>query len=260
MHPQFLEYNLHPDVTAFSTKRAGGVGQGAYSSFNITHYSGDSDKNVIANRTLLCNHLKINDAQLILPHQTHGTDILEIDKEFLSLDAPSRTPLLYSVDALYTREKGICIGVSTADCIPVLLYDKESGTVAAIHAGWRGTVAGIIEKSIHAMKNSCNINPATTQAIIAPGISLDAFEVGDEVYEAFRAASFPMEKISRRYGERWHIDLPCANMLQLLSCGLCESNITLSGICTYLSHNEFFSARRLGIKSGRIFNGIMINP
>lgn len=257
---ELLKYNTPTEITAFSTKRAGGVGQGTYSSFNITHYCGDSHQNVTANRTLLCNHLKINDTQLILPHQTHGTDILEIDKKFLSLDTPSRTPLLYSVDALYTREKGICIGVSTADCIPVLLYDKESSTVAAIHAGWRGTVAGIVEKSIHAMKHTCNINPATTQAIIAPGISLDAFEVGDEVYDAFRAASFPMEKIARRYDERWHIDLPCANMLQLLSCGLIESNITLSGVCTHFSHNEFFSARRLGIKSGRIFNGIMINP
>ena len=257
---ELLKYNTPTEITAFSTKRAGGVGRGTYSSFNITHYCGDSHQNVTANRALLCSHLKITDTQLILPHQTHGTDILEINKDFLALDTSSRTQQLYSVDALYTREKGICIGVSTADCIPELLYDKESSTVAAIHAGWRGTVARIVEKSIHAMKHTCNLNPSTTQAIIAPGISLDAFEVGDEVYDTFRAATFPMERIARRYGERWHIDLPRANMLQLLSCGLSEEKITLSGVCTHTSHNEFFSARRLGIKSGRIFNGIMINP
>ncbi|MBR2607562.1 MAG: peptidoglycan editing factor PgeF [Bacteroidaceae bacterium] len=255
---ELLKYPTPPGITAFSTKRHGGVGEGAYSSFNITHYCGDSHENVTANRALLCTHLGIDDTQLILPHQTHGTDIIEIDKKFLALDTPTRAGRLYSVDALFTREKGICIGVSTADCIPVLLCDETSGTIAAIHAGWRGTVARIVEKSILAMRRTCNINPATTRAIIAPGISLDAFEVGDEVYDAFRAASFPMEKIARRYGERWHIDLPRANSLQLLSCGLSEANIHHSGICTYFSHADFFSARRLGIKSGRVFNGIII--
>ena len=255
---KLLKYKTDASVVAFSTMRHGGAGKGSYSSFNITHYCGDNKENVAANRASLCSELKIGDTELILPHQTHGTEIIEINREFVTLDASTRTKRLYSVDALFTREKGLCIGVSTADCIPVLLHDKESSTVAAIHAGWRGTVAGIVEKSIIAMKSRCNLNPATTKAIIAPGISLDAFEVGDEVYDAFREASFPMERVARRYGEKWHINLPEANRLQLLSCGLREENILLSGICTYTSHDDFFSARRLGIKSGRIFNGIMI--
>lgn len=255
---ELLKYPTPDKIIAFSTKRSGGVSSGNYSGFNITHYCGDDAEHVAANRALLCAHLNIDDKNLILPHQTHGTDILCIDKKFLALDASARIEQLHSIDAIYTREEGICIGVSTADCIPLLLYDQSSGTIAAIHAGWRGTVARIVEKSIFAMKASCNLNPTTTCAIIAPGISLDAFEVGDEVYDAFRAASFPMESITRRYGERWHIDLPRANHQQLLSCGLREENITLSGICTHTSHEVFFSARRLGIKSGRNFNGIMI--
>lgn len=254
---ELQKYSTPTGVTAFSTKRGGGVGQGAYSTFNITHYCGDSPENVAANRALLCSHLKIDDTQLILPHQTHGTDIVEIDKAFLTLDACERVARLHSVDAVCTREKGICIGVSTADCIPVLLYDSSSGTVAAIHAGWRGTVAGIVEKSIRTMQRTCNLCPATTYAIIGPGISLDAFEVGDEVYDTFRAASFPMDSLARRYGQRWHIDLPQANRLQLLACGLSDVNIFQSGLCTYTLHEEYFSARRLGIKSGRIFNGII---
>lgn len=254
---ELQKYSTPTGVTAFSTKRGGGVGQGAYSTFNITHYCGDSPENVAANRALLCCHLKIDDTQLILPHQTHGTDIVEIDNTFLALDASQRAARLHSVDAVYTREKGICIGVSTADCIPVLLYDLSSGIIAAIHAGWRGTVAGIVQKSIHTMQRTCNLCPATTHAIIGPGISLDAFEVGDEVYDTFRAASFPMDSIARRYGQRWHIDLPQANRLQLLACGLSDVNIFQSGLCTYTLHEEYFSARRLGIKSGRIFNGII---
>ena len=255
---ELLKYDTDANITAFSTKRQGGVSNGNYSSFNITHYCGDSPENIAANKAQLCSLLGIDESSLILPHQTHGTQLLEIDKDFLALDGPARVQRLHSVDALFTREKGICIGVSTADCIPVLLYDPASGTVAAIHAGWRGTVAGIVEKSILAMKDTCRLNLATTHAIIAPGISIDAFEVGDEVYDTFHSASFPMDQIASRYGERWHIDLPQANRLQLLSCGLDATNIHLSGVCTYTSHNDFFSARRLGIKSGRIFNGIMI--
>ena len=253
-----LKYEIGASVVAFSTKRAGGVGQGAYSSFNITHYCGDSTENVVANRALLCAELGVEDERLILPHQTHGTEVVEIDKAFLSLDAASRAQSLHAVDAIFTREKAICIGVSTADCIPVLLYDEKSGAVAAIHAGWRGTVAGIVAKTLRAMKERYGTDFSSAKAVIAPGISLDSFEVGDEVYDAFREASFPMEQIARRYGEKWHIDLPAANRLQLIAGGLSSENILLSGVCTFVSHDIFFSARRLGIKSGRIFNAIMI--
>jgi copper oxidase (laccase) domain-containing protein len=100
-------------------------------------------------------------------------------------------------------------------------------------------------------------------AIIGPGISLESFEVGDEVYNEFAKAGFPMESIARRYpttngGMKWHIDLWEANRLQLMECGIDEKSIKVAGICTYKNHAEFFSARRLGINSGRIFNGIML--
>ena len=255
---EWLKYDINAPVVAFSTKRAGGVGQGAYSSFNITHYCGDTPENVAANRALLCAELGIEDEKLILPHQTHGTTAVEIDSTFLALDASLRAQQLQSVDAVFTRERGVCIGVSTADCIPVLLYDKKSGVAAAIHAGWRGTVAGIVEKTLLAIKERYDTDFSMATAVIAPGISLDSFEVGDEVYEAFREASFPMESIARRYGAKWHIDLPEANRLQLIAGGVPEENVLLSGVCTFSSHDVFFSARRLGIKSGRIFNGVLI--
>ena len=78
---ELLKYPTPAEVTAFSTKRGGGVGQGAYSTFNVTHYCGDSDENVTANKALLCSSLGIDPTRLILPHQTHGTDLLEIDKD-----------------------------------------------------------------------------------------------------------------------------------------------------------------------------------
>ena len=98
-------------------------------------------------------------------------------------------------------------------------------------------------------------------ACIGPGISLASFEVGDEVYEAFRTESFPMEYISvwKPETHKHHIDLWAANRLQLSDFGVPPRQIENAGICTYEQHEDFFSARRLGIKSGRVLSGIMIN-
>ena len=95
-------------------------------------------------------------------------------------------------------------------------------------------------------------------AVVVPGISLAAFEVGDEVYEAFRLAGFPMDRIARKQ-EKWHIDLWEANRLQLLDFGVPSAAIETAGICTYTHCDDFFSARRLGIRSGRMLTGIMLN-
>jgi len=148
--------------------------------------------------------------------------------------------------------------VSTADCIPLLLYDPRHHAVCAIHAGWRGTVARIAEKAASAMTETYGTQPSDLVAQIGPGISLDSFEVGQEVYDAFAAAGFNMPTISKRYA-KWHIDLPECNRQQLIASGLRADRITLSGICTYKACDTFFSARRLGIDSGRIFTGILIN-
>lgn len=246
------------DVSAFSTAREGGVGTGAYAGFNITHYCGDSELNVQHNRKLLCKHLGIADDALILPRQTHGTAVLCIDEQFLSLSAGERVGCLHAVDSVVTDVAQVCIGVSTADCVPVLLYDAVKRVVAAVHAGWRGTVGRIAERTLAAMKERYGTDACNVKAVIGPSISLEAFEVGDEVYDVFAAVAFPMELIARKVGEKWHIDLWEANRLQLLACGVKPSAIEVCGICTYNNVENFFSARRLGVESGRIFNGIIL--
>ena len=245
-------------VRVFSTTREGGVGVGAYAGFNGTQYCGDNERAVSQARSTLCGELGIAVERLILPHQTHGCDVLCIDEQFMLLPNEELAELLYAKDAVVTDVRNLCIGVSTADCVPVLLYDAVKGVVAAVHAGWRGTVACIVEKCIAAMRERYGVSPTDVRAVIGPSISLDAFEVGDEVYNVFAAAAFPMERIARRMGCKWHIDLWEANRLQLLACGVREESIEVSGVCTYTHCDEFFSARRLGIKSGRIFSGIMI--
>ena len=246
---------MSDDVIAFSTKRGGG--EGCYDAFNITHYCGDKEEHVAACREELCVELNIEDDNLILPRQTHETNIINIDKKFLSLSKTERDNQLYGIDAIITSLPSVCIGVSTADCVPILLYDTERKIVAAIHAGWRGTVQRIVEKTVAYMQDKFSTSPHAIMAVICPSIGVEAFEVGDEVYDAFLDEGFDMTKIAKRY-KKWHINLWEANRIQLLRCGVASENIQLASICTYTYHNEFFSARRLGINSGRIFNGIMI--
>lgn len=255
---RLLEYNMGEGIRAFSTTREGGVGTETYAGFNITHYCGDNPEAVVQNRAFLCAELAISDNRLLLPHQTHGCEVLCIDETFLALSPGEQTALLYGKDAVVTDISRLCIGVSTADCVPVLLCDAVRGVVAAVHAGWRGTVARIVEKALQTMQQRYGCSPDDVQAVVGPSISLDAFEVGDEVYDAFCGAGFLPELVARRFGGRWHIDLWEANRLQLVACGVRDDSIAVCGICTYSRCDEFFSARRLGINSGRIFNGIMI--
>lgn len=264
---RMLEYELmkaYPNISCFSTTRKGGFSEGNYSSFNCNGYCGDEPTNVLRNRELLCNLLPQRPIELVIPRQTHDTQVRVIDALYIDMYMQEyRDPMeipesLKGVDALVTDIPGYCLCISTADCVPVMLYDARKQVIAAIHAGWRGTVGRIVEKVFAMMEEKYGSEGKDIVACIGPSISLDAFEVGEEVYEAFQTAGFDMHRIARKK-EKWHIDLWEANRLQLLDCGLEEQNIEVSAICTYRNETDFFSARRLGIRSGRILSGIMLH-
>lgn len=247
--PQLTYYNMGAGVTAFSTTRQGGCSTGNYAAFNINGYCGDDIVHIAANKVALCSLLGIECDYLVMPHQVHDCVVRRID-------GPQQETL-EGVDAVMTNVSQLCIGVSTADCIPILLFDPVHRAVSAVHAGWRGTVLRIVEKAVEAMQESYDTEAADLQAVVGPGISLNSFEVGDEVYDQFQAAGFEMEAISRR-DEKWHINLPECNRLQLVESGVLPSHIQMTNICTFQACDRFFSARRLGIQSGRIFTGILL--
>lgn len=267
--PMLKEYTIADSVVAFSTTRQGGASLGAYSSFNINEYCGDTAEHIAENRRLLAQRLGIAPDHIILPHQVHGAEVRQIGADYLQLPENERKMIVEGVDALVTNQRGICIGVSTADCIPVLLYDEVHHAVAAIHAGWRGTVQRIVQTTIDMMHLYYHTQPSELRAIIGPGISRDSFEVGDEVYEEFLQEGFDMAVVAcqrpnmKKEGSvdqplKWHIDLPQCNALLLCQSGVPADHIQSSGICTYQHSDQFFSARQLGIQSGRIFTGIML--
>ncbi len=199
----------------------------------------------------------IAEQRVIMPHQVHGDRLLHITPTFLALPPAVQAEQLEGVDAVCTTLRGVCIGVSTADCVPVLLYDSHTQTIAAVHAGWRGTAQRLVQKVI----TSITAGDAThLRAVIGPSISCAHYEVGQEVYDTFLAAGFPMADIAVR-GAQWHIDLARSNAYQLIESGVQAENIYLSPLCTYANPTLLFSARREQrgtTKCGRNFNAILL--
>lgn len=194
---------------------------------------------------------------VITGHQVHGTAVAVVK------DPDTGRSQLEGFDALITDVKGCTIGVRTADCIPVLLYDPVHEAVAAIHSGWKGTLGRISQKTIVRMKETFGTCPEDLIAVIGPGICRNCFQVGEEVVDLFKGNGFDIDPIYFWDGPRQdgnmkgghHLDLVEANRLLLLECGVPATGISVSGICTY-EDDRFYSARRDGTDCGRNINAI----
>lgn len=247
-------YNLGKDIVAFTTDRTQGRDMCRINEAIISHFSN------------LQGRIKTG----LYPHQTHTDNVFHITDEFQTLPEAEKKNRLEGIDAVISNVPDVIMGISTADCIPVLIYDPEHHAAAAIHAGWKGTVKRIVEKSLVRMHETFGTNPAKCVAAIGPGISLESFEVGDEVGEAFVNEGFDIENVSVRLPKmnvnhptdekRLHLDLKEINRCQLLSLGVLAENIEVSPIDTY-TDERFFSARREqkgDVKCGRILSGFVI--
>lgn len=246
-------------ISHFFTTRQGGVSRGmAYGSMNPGLYTTDDPEAVRRNLAILAERIGLSVERIVMPHQTHEDRLLTIDADFLAKPMAEQRQRLEGVDGLVTAEPRVCVAVSTADCVPLLLYAPDQGVVAAVHAGWRGTVKGIAQKAVRQLQSEFGCDPSQVRAGIGPSISQAAFEVGEEVVEAFASAGMPLYRLMRRdpnYGKA-HIDLWGANRWQLMEAGVAAGHIEVAGICTYSQWERFFSARRLGVQSGRIVSGI----
>ena len=254
---RFDNLSVYSELQHFTTTIDGGVSVGNYTSFNLGTSSGDELQNVIENRKRFCKAIEISPNRLFIPFQTHSNHVVAIDRDFLHLPTEKQQKLLQNTDALLTHEKGIAIGITTADCVPILIYDPKKQVLAAIHAGWRGTVNKIVLKTIFKMIQEFNSKPEDLLAGIGPSICQECFEVGEEVIEAFKEEEFPIEKImiQNKQTLKYHIDLWKANKILLIQQGISTRNIEISGLCTVTHPNLFFSARRQTIHSGRMITG-----
>lgn len=254
-YPILSKFN---EILHFTSTRTGGVSQGYYASLNLGKFSNDDPKNIHENFTRFLKEINISKNQLHLPFQTHEDVVLNIDDKFLNQKEKNQQEKLHGVDAVITNLPNQCVGVSTADCVPILIYDPVKKVVGAAHAGWRGTCSRIAKKTVNAMKEHYHSNPTVLVAVLGASISPNMYEVGDELITYFQEKNFDIDKIFFKKKENYHLDLWTANKLILLEAGILEKNIEVSGYCTFTEHERFFSARQLGIKSGRMVSGIMI--
>lgn len=241
-----------PGIVSMSTCRGCVVDSDSYSGFNACHYTGDDMEHVTTCRKRLCNMLQIPLENLIIPRQTHSLNVAVID------DVPFDANKLENIDALVTTLPNVAIAINTADCVPIVMVDEEAGVIAVAHSGWKGTVGKIASATIVKMVE-CGANPLHIKVAMGPCICGDCFEVGDEVVEQFEVHGFDTPQIIlRSYGAKSHIDLPQACRKSLIEAGVLDSNITLPTHCSRCNSTEFFSARRLGINSGRTLTIAMI--
>ena len=245
-------------VEAFSTMRGDVDRRNAYSGVNLCDYVGDDALHVLDGRLMLAMRLGVDLDDLVMPRQTHSCRVAVIDEKFRALDIDKQEAALEGVDASVTSLPGVVIGVNTADCVPIVLVDEVAGVIAVAHAGWRGTVGRIAGKVVEEMcrQGAC---ADRIQAAMGPSICQDCFEVGDEVVEAFSQAHFEVDALVKRNTAtgKAHIDLRAANRAVLVAAGIPAANIVISQHCSRCEHERFFSARRLGIHSGRTFTGIV---
>ena len=253
----FALFDAMPEVRTFVTTRNGAVEGDVYSSSNMGLHTGDNPDRVAANRQRLCLSLGLD--KLITPRQIHGTEVFPVTADFLARDPENQTVCLDGKDAVMTDCPGVAIAVSTADCVPLLFYDQVHKACAAVHAGWRGMVAHIIRLTVGAMTARYGIEAASLLVAVGPSIGPGCFEVGDEVVQAFVSAGFDEAAVVRRYpSARPHIDLWAAALEELLACGVDLAHVEVAGVCTRTHSEEFFSARALGLHSGRFLTGISL--
>lgn len=230
----FKGYNI---IAAQST-RQGGVSTAPMASLNLGLSVNDDKKNVLENRRLFFESLGIKPDQLAISKQVHGNDVQVVTKPIMEGD----------YDAKITNKRNVFLVISIADCTPILIYDTKNNAVAAIHAGWRGTVGKIVTNTLLKMKEHYETNGADCKAFIGACIGYDNFEVGEDVAQHFDAAFKRFDTVKQKY----FVDLKKANSEQLIALGVHKENIEISNYCTVQNNDLFFSHRKEKGKTGRM--------
>jgi len=237
---------------AFFT-RVGGVSTGPFESLNFSVAVGDELEAVSANLAAASRSLGVEDAKLCFVSQVHGARAAVVH------GGQSRDDLLQlEADAVVTGTPGVACAVRTADCVPVLLADLETGFVAAAHAGWRGVVGGVLGAAVEELR-ALSGEEGRIVAAIGPHISLDAFEVSEDVALQIQSVCHKAV-VSRTYGDRPHVDLRVAVRDHLVRAGVPDASVDDVEGCTMLDGSRFFSYRRDGARSGRHLSAIVCRP
>lgn len=229
--------------------RTGGISKPPFASLNFDTRDGDNIENVEHNKSMAGRLFGFDVPRLLTINQVHGNDVLIIDKPVKDISGISKT----SADAIITNQYGIAIGILTADCVPILLADPVKKLISVVHAGWRGTVKRIVQKTIEIMINHFDSDKEAILAAIGPSIGQCCYKVDGAVAKEFENNEFINKK-----ADYWELDLKMINLNQMVSSGVLEKNISVEDICTSCRNDLFFSYRADNKKTGRQLNFIMM--
>lgn len=231
------EWDAPSNIKAFTTTRVGGFSQGIYEGLNLALHVGDDQETVLKNRELL----PLPEHSVWLD-QVHGTDCLRVTNPVIK----NKT-----ADAVFTSNKKIACIVMSADCLPILLTDIIGSFVAAVHAGWRGLLDGIIEKQISQIESTSELI-----AWIGPAISQQYFEVGDEVFRMFLDKNEnDADAFKLNHRGKYQLDIPSLAKKKLNQLGV--KKVTGGNLCTFAEIELFYSYRRDGV-TGRMASCVWI--
>jgi polyphenol oxidase len=235
---------------AFFTRR-GGISSGAFGALNLSLDVGDLPENVAENRRRVARALGVAEDRIYVPRQVHDRGVVVVDGR-----ASAAAIANVSADAVIADAPGLACGVRTADCVPLLIGCVETRRVAAVHAGWRGVVAGVAGAAIEELR-ARGSRPEHLLVALGPHISPSAFEVGDEVARELRAASHDPSAVTALDGQKPHAALGRILSAELVALGVPSANIEALPGCTFSDRDDFFSYRRDGKHSGRQLSAIV---
>ncbi len=204
------------------------------------------DKNaVLSNRKRLAEKLLVPMSQFVFANQTHSNHIVKITKEDAGKGAFDTSDAIADCDALYTRENNLLIGVFTADCVPILLYDPIEKMIGAIHSGWMGTTKQITAKAIERLIQEEGCKPQNIHAFIGASIAYHSFEVGMEVVDQIKKLPFDCSAyITYKEDNKAFVDNQGLNYQMLINAGILKEHITIDKNDTFAENESFFSYRR----------------
>lgn len=232
---KIIQWNLHPDVEAYTTTRELGD-----ISFNNPDYL-----LVLKHRQELAALLETDLEHMVAPRQTHSTNLKQVYLKDGGTNMLGQTDILKDVDATYTKDKDLFLLSFHADCTPVLVYCSDQKIVCAIHSGWLGTVKQIVDKTIRYLMTNEKCDPQHMYCFIGPCISKKHLEVQDDVIDQVKAMTFDTSPFYIKSDETHYLlDNKGLNKQQLLNLGVLEKNIQVSDYCTVENNDLFFSHRK----------------
>jgi len=236
--PVIQVFKEFESVTAFFSTRLGGASKAPFDALNLGYLTQDNPQIIRRNWQQLGTQFGFDPNDVIYGNQIHSDNRMDASK------VDRRNPP--QADSLYTSNSKLTLAIFTADCVPILIYDPENSSMAAVHAGWRGTQKQILGKTIKDLHQQGRINLATTRVAIGPCISQNHYEVGPEVARQFEASFI------KSINKKLYLDLIGPNVAQLDRSGIHSQNISLVNHCTFTQSDQYFSYRREGYQTGRM--------